>query len=140
MTMEASKEPKKKTNVYVGGLEESVNEEVLHAAFVPFGDIVEVNIPKDHVANTHRGFGFIEYEVEEDALAAVDNMDGSELYGKVLRVNTARPMKHKLGASTAVWSADDWFKNTLQEGDDTAQLAGDELEAADGLEPLSAAT
>lgn len=35
-------EPKPKRNVYVGGLEEQVNEEILHAAFVPFGDIVEV--------------------------------------------------------------------------------------------------
>lgn len=36
------KEPQPKRNVYVGGLEEQVNEEILHAAFVPFGDIVEV--------------------------------------------------------------------------------------------------
>lgn len=39
-----SKEPQPKRNVYVGGLEEQVNEEILHAAFVPFGDIVEVRI------------------------------------------------------------------------------------------------
>lgn len=37
-----AKEPQPKRNVYVGGLEEQVNEEILHAAFVPFGDIVEV--------------------------------------------------------------------------------------------------
>lgn len=36
------KEAQPKRNVYVGGLEEQVNEEILHAAFVPFGDIVEV--------------------------------------------------------------------------------------------------
>lgn len=38
-----AKEPQPKRNVYVGGLEEQVNEEILHAAFVPFGDIVEVS-------------------------------------------------------------------------------------------------
>lgn len=37
------KEPQPKRNVYVGGLEEQVNEEILHAAFVPFGDIIEVS-------------------------------------------------------------------------------------------------
>lgn len=39
-----SKEAQPKRNVYVGGLEEQVNEEILHAAFVPFGDVVEVSI------------------------------------------------------------------------------------------------
>ena len=53
-------------------------------------------------------------------------------------MNAAKPMKHKLGAHTAVWSADDWYKNTLVEGDDAAKLAGDELEAADALEPVQA--
>lgn len=39
-----AKETQPKRNVYVGGLEEQVNEEILHAAFVPFGDIVEVRL------------------------------------------------------------------------------------------------
>lgn len=37
----------KKRMIYVGGLEQSVSEEVLHAAFIPFGNIKEVSIPKD---------------------------------------------------------------------------------------------
>lgn len=44
----------------------------------------KVNLPKDHVANTHRGFGFIEFEMEEDAEAAVDNMDGKCCLGRHL--------------------------------------------------------
>lgn len=35
-----------------------------------------------------------------------------------------------------VWSADDWYKNTLVEGDDAAKLAGDELAPAEPLEPI----
>ena len=42
-------------------------------------------------------------------------MDGSELFGRVLRVNVARAMSHKLGSSKAVWSADSWFQESLTE-------------------------
>lgn len=37
----------------------------------------------------------------------------------------------------AVWSADDWYKNTLVEGDDTAKLAEDEMEPVDTLDPVA---
>ncbi|CAM9118537.1 unnamed protein product [Chrysoparadoxa australica] len=97
--------------LYVGGLEEKVTEEVVHAAFIPFGDIVEVQIPRDWKEGTNRGFAFVEFELEGDAQAAKENMDGAELYGRVLRVNLARPMKHKLGNVKAIWNADDWFQN-----------------------------
>ena len=51
----------------------------MHAAFIPFGNIQEVQIPKDFKENTNRGFGFVQFFTEEDAAAAMDNMDGSEL-------------------------------------------------------------
>lgn len=75
-----------KTTLYVGGLEENVNESILHAAFVPFGDIKDVTIPLDHISGKHRGFGFVEYEERDDAADAIDNMGNAELYGKVLKV------------------------------------------------------
>ena len=55
----------KKTTLYVGGLEENVNEATLHSAFIPFGDIKDVNIPMDNTTGKHRGFGFVEYESAE---------------------------------------------------------------------------
>ena len=55
----------KKTTLYVGGLEENVNEATLHSAFIPFGDIKDVNIPLDNTTGKHRGFGFVEYESAE---------------------------------------------------------------------------
>lgn len=61
------------------GLEESVTEAILHAAFVPFGDIKDVNIPLDNTTGQHRGFAFVEYEEKEDAETATDNMHNSEL-------------------------------------------------------------
>lgn len=44
-----------KTSLYVGGLAENVNEEILQAAFLPFGDLKDVNIPLDHATGKHRG-------------------------------------------------------------------------------------
>lgn len=58
----------------VGGLAEEVDEKVLHAAFIPFGDIIDVQIPLDYESEKHRGFAFIEFEAAEDAAAAIDNM------------------------------------------------------------------
>ncbi|CAG8602989.1 15287_t:CDS:2, partial [Dentiscutata heterogama] len=91
-----------KTTIYVGGLDDQVNEQILHAAFIPFGDIVEIQIPPDPAShNQHRGFGFIEFEEAADAQAAIDNMNLSELYGKVIKVNLARPMRIKEGSMRA---------------------------------------
>lgn len=61
----AGKGSNKKTTLYVGGLEESVNEATLHSAFIPFGDIKDVNIPLDNTTGKHRGFGFVDYEAQE---------------------------------------------------------------------------
>lgn len=80
--------PRKKM-VFVGGLDPAVNEEVLHAAFIPFGVIKEVHIPRDFqkskvcindlllidifCADQHRGFGFVDFEEPDDADDAIGN-------------------------------------------------------------------
>ena len=53
-------EKRNKRILFVGGLEESVDRAVLHAAFIPFGDIADIDIPPDHTGagSKHRGFGF----------------------------------------------------------------------------------
>mmetsp|Transcript_44595 Transcript_44595/g.74412 ORF Transcript_44595/g.74412 Transcript_44595/m.74412 type:complete len:165 (+) Transcript_44595:285-779(+) len=108
-----------KTTVYVGGLDDSVNEAVLHAAFIPFGDIKDVNIPLDQTTQSNRGFGFITYLEKADAAAAMDNMHNSELYGRVLRVNFAQPMKIKGGekgwSHQPVWADADTYMETQME-------------------------
>lgn len=80
-----------------GGLAEEVNEGILHAAFIPFGDIKDVKTPLDMATQKHRSFGFVTFLEREDASAAMDNMDGAELYGRVLTVNYALPEKIKGG-------------------------------------------
>ncbi|XP_078094207.1 peptidyl-prolyl cis-trans isomerase E isoform X1 [Mustelus asterias] len=112
-----------------GGLAEEVDEKVLHAAFIPFGDIMDIQIPLDYETEKHRGFAFIEFENAEDAAAAIDNMNESELFGRTIRVNLAKPMRIKEGSSRAVWSDDDWLKKfagkTLEENENEEQGGGD---------------
>jgi len=96
--------------IYIGGLAEEVDDKMLQAAFIPFGDILDVNIPIDYETSKHRGFAFLEYELPEDAAAAIDNMNESELCGRTVRVNIAKPMKNKEGASRAVWNSDEWLQ------------------------------
>ncbi|KAK4790888.1 hypothetical protein SAY86_031301 [Trapa natans] len=83
--------PVQKNTLYVGGLAEEVNEAILHATFIPFGDIKDVKTPLDLATQKHRSFGFVTFLEREDAAAAMDNMDGAELYGRVLTVNYALP-------------------------------------------------
>ncbi|XP_019874383.1 peptidyl-prolyl cis-trans isomerase E [Aethina tumida] len=99
-----------KRTIYVGGLAEEVDEKVLNAAFIPFGDIVDVQIPLDYETEKHRGFAFIEFENAEDAAAAIDNMNDSELFGRTIRVNLAKPQRIKEGSTRPVWSEDAWLQ------------------------------
>ncbi|XP_024223069.1 peptidyl-prolyl cis-trans isomerase E isoform X1 [Bombus vosnesenskii] len=113
-----------KRTIYVGGLAEEVDEKVLHAAFIPFGEIVDVQIPLDYESEKHRGFAFIEFESAEDAAAAIDNMQNdSELFGRTIRVNIAKPQKIKEGSSKPVWADDVWLQEhageTLKNDDNT---------------------
>ncbi|KAG1664207.1 Peptidyl-prolyl cis-trans isomerase E [Nymphon striatum] len=116
----------------VSGLAEEVDEKVLHAAFIPFGDINDIQIPLDYQTQKHRGFSFIEFEHAEDAAAAIDNMNDSELFGKTVRVNLAKPIRLKEGSSRPVWAEDDWLKQhageTLENGEETAENSGETAE------------
>lgn len=63
-----------KRTVYVGGISDEVNEQLIRDAFIPFGDIVDIQMPIEYESQKHRGFAFVEYETAEDATAAIDNM------------------------------------------------------------------
>lgn len=63
-----------KRTIYVGGLADDVVEKLINDAFIPFGDIADIQMPVDYESQRHRGFAFIEYENAEDAAAAIDNM------------------------------------------------------------------
>ncbi|KAI9908538.1 hypothetical protein PsorP6_004281 [Peronosclerospora sorghi] len=108
-----------KRALYVGGLDKQVTEEVLYSAFIPFGPVKAVQIATDYSTQRSKCFGFVEFEDEVDAKAAIDNMDGfygcytplctleSELFGRTLRVCIAKPDRPKLGSNKPVWAEAD---------------------------------
>ncbi len=110
----------------------------MQSAFIPFGDITDISIPLDFSTQKHRGFAFIEFQLFEDAAAAMDNMNESELFGRTIRVNVARPKMLKEGSARPVWSEDSWLRKhagkTLEEGqgesggNGTNEKAGEEGE------------
>jgi len=120
-----------KKTIYVGGLAEEVDEKMVKAALIPFGDITEVQVPLDYQTSKHRGFAFVEFEAAEDAAAAIDNMNESELCGRTLRCNLAKPLKITHNSSRPVWQNDEWQQlyagKTLKEGE-----AGGDAAAAEG--------
>eukprot|EP01071_Lankesteria_metandrocarpae_P014853 Lankesteria_metandrocarpae@DN9082_c0_g1_i1.p1 len=109
-------EDRLKRTLYVGGLDEMVTPAVLQAAFVPFGELRSVDIPVDRAAGKSRGFGFVEFEEEADAKHAVDNMNQSEVFGRVITVNQARSSGRRITESSRpAWADDFFFRRKLAE-------------------------
>jgi len=110
--------------IYIGGLAEEADEKVVHTTFIPFGEIVDVNLPLDFDTQKHRGFAFVEFELEEDAKAAIDNMHESEIFGRTIRVNVARPTHQKTEGLShrPVWADEDWLKKyAMKDADETEE-------------------
>jgi RNA recognition motif-containing protein len=149
-----------KRTLYVGNLDQRVTIDVLKNIFIPFGDIVDVNLPLEQKSEaalaefqelqirwqqeaikrhqrelqkkameetdedeimqqqagiftpmadfdeplSHKGYAFVEFELPEDAAAAMDNMNRSELYGRVISVNYSTPKNFmKENVDKPVW-------------------------------------
>eukprot|EP00389_Voromonas_pontica_P000288 GDKH01000419.1.p1 GENE.GDKH01000419.1~~GDKH01000419.1.p1 ORF type:complete len:132 (-),score=28.99 GDKH01000419.1:91-486(-) len=105
-----------KRTLYVGGLDDGVTRDVLHAAFIPFGELRNVELPLDVRTGKPKGFGFVEFELDEDAEAAIDNMHDSEMFGRVITVNVAkRPGRQQPGDKhKPVWADDFFYRKRLE--------------------------
>lgn len=76
-------------NIYVGNLTFEVTEEELKQAFEAFGKVDSVSIIKDKFSGKSRGFGFV--EMAENGEQAISGLNGSDLNGRALKVNEAKP-------------------------------------------------
>ncbi|KAG2140299.1 hypothetical protein BD769DRAFT_145622 [Suillus cothurnatus] len=75
--------------VYVGNLSWNTTDDSLRQAFGEFGQVTDAIVMKDRETGRSRGFGFVTFNGNEDAQAAIDGMNEQELDGRRLRVNLA---------------------------------------------------
>lgn len=84
-------------NIYVGNLSSELTEEELRQAFEPFGQVDSAAIIKDKYSGASKGFGFVEMASKDEGQAAIDGLNETELKGKTLNVNEARPRTENRG-------------------------------------------
>ncbi len=82
-------------NLYVGGLPYSVAEEKLQEIFSAYGTVETARVITDRYTGQSRGFGFVEMNSADEAQQAIQALDGSELEGRRLVVNEARPQEKR---------------------------------------------
>jgi len=75
----------------VGSLPWAVNDEALKEAFATYGNVISANVVTDRQTGRSRGFGFVEFENDSEATAAIEALNGSELDGRNIVVNEAKP-------------------------------------------------
>jgi cold-inducible RNA-binding protein len=84
-------------NIYVGNLSYDTNERDLEAAFANYGSVSSARIATDRDTGRPRGFGFVEMSNAAEAQAAIAGLNGTDLQGRTLTVNEARPREERGG-------------------------------------------
>lgn len=77
-------------NIFVGNMIRDITKENLKDVFKQFGSVETVTILIDRIDGEWKAFGFIEMPNQDEALKAIESMDGKELLGKNLIVHEAR--------------------------------------------------
>lgn len=81
--------------LFVGNLSFNTTENDLQDAFSAHGTVLETNLMMDRMSGRPRGFGFVTMATAEDAERAIQAMNGSQLDGRALTVNIARPREDR---------------------------------------------
>jgi RNA recognition motif-containing protein len=81
--------------LYVGGLPYSTTEDSLKSAFSQAGNVLSATIIMDRMSGRSKGFGFVEYDTDEEAQAAISMFHGKDFEGRNLTVNEARPLEER---------------------------------------------
>jgi RNA recognition motif-containing protein len=88
------------SKLYVGGLPYSVTEQQLTDTFGAHGTVASPRIISDKFTGQSRGFGFVEMSSDAEAQAAIKALHGTEMGGRTLTVNEAKPQEPRSGGGS----------------------------------------
>ena len=83
--------------LYVGNLAFSTSSEELQTLFAQAGTVESVSLIEDRETGRSRGFGFVEMSTKEEGAAAIQKFNGTDLGGRALNVNEAKPREDRSG-------------------------------------------
>jgi cold-inducible RNA-binding protein len=83
--------------LYVGNLPYQIGETELHDLFARVGSVESVTVMRDQATGRARGFAFVEMGTDADAQSAIQQLNATELGGRSLTVNEARPKPERSG-------------------------------------------
>jgi cold-inducible RNA-binding protein len=84
-------------NIFVGNLSFNTSEDELRQLFEPYGQVDRVSIMTDRDTGRSRGFGFVEMASDEEGEKAIAGLNGSQVGGRTLNINEARPKTDRGG-------------------------------------------
>jgi RNA recognition motif-containing protein len=85
------------SKVYVANLSYNTSEAALRTAFEAFGTVTEVFLATDRETGRPRGFAFVTFSTADEAKVAIEKMNGTEIDGRALTVNEAKPKEAGFG-------------------------------------------
>ena len=95
-------------NIYVGNLSFDATEESVRGLFEAYGTVGRVNIVTDRDTGQPRGFGFVEMANDGEGEKAIAAVNGTELGGRALNVNEARPKAERSGGGGGGFGRKRW--------------------------------
>ncbi len=81
--------------LYVGNLSYDLSDDDLKEKFQAYGEVTSAQIIMDRDTGRSKGFGFVEMSNTDEAQAAIDGLNGTDVGGRNLTVNEARPQKER---------------------------------------------
>jgi cold-inducible RNA-binding protein len=81
--------------IYVGNLSWSTSDQELTDAFAAYGNVEKASIISDRDSGRSKGFGFVTMNDADEANKAIEGMNGTEMGGRNLKVNEARPREDR---------------------------------------------